>query len=184
MPSIRQRIPHEKCHLTHLVAGLRRPQSCWLVFEVNGHKDLNPKSKHEQNEDEALTFQGREPFKQYLSMLLTAFPDLHVSIEDVIGEGGRVVVRCTLRGTHQGELMGIAPTGKQVAVTGIAIMLIANGKLVEEWANTDTLDTSDTIGASDEIIHIQHPVVQVTSPIRPSGQFMHRLHFPCPLYLV
>jgi steroid delta-isomerase-like uncharacterized protein len=95
---------------------------------------------------DSMTFQGREPFKQYLSMLLTAFPDLHVSIEDVIGEGDRVVVRCTLRGTHQGELMGIAPTGKQVAVTGIAIMLIAKGKPVEEWANTDTLGMMQQLG--------------------------------------
>src|SRR2546421_6444154 len=55
------------------------------------------------------TIQGREPFKQFISMLLTAFPDLHVSIEDVIGEGDKVVVRFTGRGTHQGELMGISP---------------------------------------------------------------------------
>jgi len=95
---------------------------------------------------DATTMQGREPFKQYLSMLLIAFPDLHVSIEDVIGEGDRVVVRCTLRGTHQGELMGMAPTGKQVAVTGIAIILIANGKLVEEWANTDILGMMQQLG--------------------------------------
>jgi len=95
---------------------------------------------------DATTMQGREPFKQYLSMLLIAFPDLHVSIEDVIGEGDRVVVRCTLRGTHQGELMGMAPTGKQVAMTGIAIILIANGKLVEEWANTDILGMMQQLG--------------------------------------
>ena len=95
---------------------------------------------------DSMTFQGREPFKQYLSMLITAFPDLHVSIEDVIGEGDRVVVRCTLHGTHQGEMMGMAPTGKQVAVTGIAIILIANGKLVEEWANTDTLGMMQQLG--------------------------------------
>jgi steroid delta-isomerase-like uncharacterized protein len=85
------------------------------------------------------TIQGREPFKQFMSMLLTAFPDLHVSIEDVIGEGDRVVVRVTLRGTHQGELMGIAPTGKSVAVTGISIMRVANGKFLEEWVNTDLI---------------------------------------------
>jgi predicted ester cyclase len=55
--------------------------------------------------------QGREPFKQFMSMLLTAFPDLHFSIEDVIGEGDKVVVRFTGRGTHQGDFMGIPPTG-------------------------------------------------------------------------
>jgi steroid delta-isomerase-like uncharacterized protein len=92
------------------------------------------------------TIQGREPFKQFMSMLLTTFPDLHVSIEDVIGEGDRVVVRFTLRGTHQGELMGIAPTGKQVAMTGISIIRVANGKFLEEWANTDWLGLLQQLG--------------------------------------
>jgi steroid delta-isomerase-like uncharacterized protein len=85
------------------------------------------------------TIQGREPFKQFISMFLTAFPDLHVTIEDMIGEGDRVVVRFTYRGTHKGDLMGIPPTGKQVAVTGISIMRVANGKFLEEWINTDLM---------------------------------------------
>ena len=85
------------------------------------------------------TIQGREPFKQFISIFLTAFPDLHVTIEDMIGEGDRAVVRFTYRGTHKGDLMGIPPTGKQVAVTGISIMRVANGKFLEEWINTDLM---------------------------------------------
>ncbi len=85
------------------------------------------------------TIQGREPFKQFISMLLTAFPDLHVTIEDMIGEGDRVVVRFTYGGTHKGDFMGIPPTGKQVAVTGISIMRVANGKFLEEWINSDLM---------------------------------------------
>ncbi|SRR6266849_4286673 len=85
------------------------------------------------------TIQGREPFKQFISMFLTAFPDLHVTIEDMIGEGDRVVVRFTYGGTHKGDFMGIPPTGKQVAVTGISIMRVANGKFLEEWINTDLM---------------------------------------------
>ncbi len=85
------------------------------------------------------TIQGREPFKQFLSMLLTAFPDVHLTIEDTIGEGDRVVIRYTYRGTHKGDLMGIPPTGKQVAVTGIGIMRVANGKILEEWINSDLM---------------------------------------------
>jgi steroid delta-isomerase-like uncharacterized protein len=86
------------------------------------------------------TIQGRELFKQYLSMLLTAFPDLHVTIEDLFeGEGDRVVVRYTYRGTHKGDLMGIPPTGKQVTVTGIAIARVANGKVLEEWIISDLM---------------------------------------------
>src|SRR5215469_16499506 len=57
------------------------------------------------------TIQGREPFKQFMSMLLSAVPDLHVTIEDIFAEGDRVASRFTIRGTHTGDLMGIAPTG-------------------------------------------------------------------------
>ena len=85
------------------------------------------------------TIQGREPFNQFLSTLLTAFPDVHLTIEDMIGEGDRVVIRYTYRGTHKGDLMGIPPTGKQVAVTGISIMRVANGKILEEWINSDLM---------------------------------------------
>ena len=93
------------------------------------------------------TIQGREPFKQFMSMLLTAFPDLHVSIEDVIGEGDKVVVRFTARGTHQGDFMGIPSTGKSAAVTGISIIRIANGKFLEEWANTDLVQQLGVVPA-------------------------------------
>ena len=85
------------------------------------------------------TIQGPEPVKQILSMILTAFPDLHYTFEDVFGEGDRVVVRFTYGGTHKGDFMGIPPTGKQVAVTGISIMRVANGKFLEEWINTDLM---------------------------------------------
>ena len=85
------------------------------------------------------TIQGPEPVKQLLSMVLTAFPDLHYTFEDVFGEGDRVVIRYTSRGTHQGELMGIAPTGKQVTITGTSIMRIANGKILEEWIINDLM---------------------------------------------
>lgn len=85
------------------------------------------------------TIQGREPFKQFISMFLTAFPDLHVTIEDMIGEGDRVVVRFTYGGAHKGDFMGIPPTGKQVTVTGIGIIRVANGKILEEWIISDLM---------------------------------------------
>jgi steroid delta-isomerase-like uncharacterized protein len=97
------------------------------------------------------TIQGREPFKQVLSMLLTALPDLHLTIEDLFGgEGDRVVARYTYRGTHKGDFMGIPPTGKQVTVTGIAIMRIANGKILEEWINNDLMQQLGVVPASGQ----------------------------------
>ncbi len=96
------------------------------------------------------TIQGREPFKQYLSMLLTAFPDLHLTIEDMFGEGDRVVGRYTYRGTHKGDFMGIPPTGKQVTVTGIAIARIANGKILEEWIISDLMQQLGVVAAPEQ----------------------------------
>ena len=93
------------------------------------------------------TIQGREPFRQLLSMYFTAFPDLHVTIEDMIVEGDKVVTRYTYRGTHKGDFMGIPPTGKQVAGTGISIMRVANGKALEEWINSDLMQQLGVVPA-------------------------------------
>ena len=92
------------------------------------------------------TMQGLEAYKQFLSMYMTAFPDLHFTIEDTIAEGDTVVARFTTRGTHLGNLMGIPPTGKQVSGTGMFIDRIVNGKAVEQWFNTDDLGLLQQLG--------------------------------------
>ena len=77
-----------------------------------------------------------------------AFPDLHMTIEDVIEQRDRVVIRWTGRGTHTGELNGLAPTDRTVEVTGITIQRIAGGRVAEAWSNWDTLGLLQQIGAS------------------------------------
>jgi steroid delta-isomerase-like uncharacterized protein len=89
---------------------------------------------------------GPEGFKQLVSMYRSAFPDTHFAIEAQIAEGDKVVTRWTARGTHQGELMGIPPTGKQLAVTGMTIDRIVGGKIAESWANWDTLGLMQQLG--------------------------------------
>jgi steroid delta-isomerase-like uncharacterized protein len=89
---------------------------------------------------------GLEEFKGLVSMYHSAFPDLRVPIEDLIAEGDRVVTRWTARGTHQGELMGNAPTGNQASVTGILVDRISGGKIEEEWVDYDTLHLMQQIG--------------------------------------
>ena len=91
--------------------------------------------------------QGLDTFKQLVSGMLTAFPDLHVTVEDLIAEGDKVVFRQTWRGTHQGAFQGIRPTGKQVTFTGIAICRIVGGKIAEEWAVHDDLGLMQRLGA-------------------------------------
>ncbi len=93
-----------------------------------------------------MTTQGLEQYKQLVTMYFTAFPDLHITIEDQVAEGDKVVTRYTARGTHQGSFMGIPPTGKQGVVTGIGIDRFANGKLVEDWINNDDLGLLQQLG--------------------------------------
>lgn len=92
------------------------------------------------------TVRGPDFVKQDATIYRTAFPDLQITIEEQIAEGDRVVTRWTARGTHRGELMGIAPTGKQMAITGISISRIAGGKGVEGWDNWDTLGMMQQLG--------------------------------------
>jgi len=87
-----------------------------------------------------------EGWKQAHVMFLAAFPDQHLTIEDEIAEGNTVVTRWTFRGTHQGALMGIPPTGKEVAFKGISIDRIAGGKVVEHWNNFDQLGMMQQLG--------------------------------------
>src|SRR5919201_2652938 len=81
----------------------------------------------------------RASLRQLRIALWTAFPDMHLVVEDLIAEGDKVAARFTLRGTHQGDFMGIPPTAKQVSVTGIEIDRIEDDKFVETRANLDVL---------------------------------------------
>ena len=94
----------------------------------------------------SMTIQGLEPYKQFISMYFTAFPDARLTIEDLIAEGDTVAVRQTFHGTHQGDLMGIPPTGRQIIATGITIIRFANSKAVEQWANYNDLGLLQQLG--------------------------------------
>jgi len=98
---------------------------------------------HEPDED----VRGIEGLTQFVSTIRSAVPDLRVTLEDDIAEGKKVVSRWRAQGTHQGELMGIAPTGNEVAKTGITIHRIEDGKIIEEWENWDALGLMQQIGA-------------------------------------
>jgi len=89
---------------------------------------------------------GVEGEKHAVAMYRTVFPDLQFTMEEMIGEGDRVVVRWTARGTHRGELRGAAPTGKAVVITGISILGVANGMIAEHRLNWDTLGMLQQLG--------------------------------------
>jgi steroid delta-isomerase-like uncharacterized protein len=90
---------------------------------------------------------GPEDVKRFMGEFRGAFPDFHSTIEDMIAEGDKVVTRWTMRGTHQGEFRGIAPTGNRITVTGIGIFRFSDGKVVESWDNFDQLGMMQQLGA-------------------------------------
>src|SRR5438552_10513018 len=90
---------------------------------------------------------GIEGVKQTFAGFSIAFPDLEFAVEDQIAEGDKVVSRVKTQGTHKGEFMGIGPTGKRVTATGIDIVRIANGKVVERWGEFDNMAILQQIGA-------------------------------------
>ena len=94
----------------------------------------------------SMTIQGLEAFKQIEAMLLTALPDIHYAVEDIIGEGDKVAVRLTVTGTHRGALMGVPPTGKHTTVTESALSRIVGGKIAEHWSETDMLGLMQQLG--------------------------------------
>jgi len=89
---------------------------------------------------------GLEGVRQLVSMYRGAFPDLHLTIEDEITEGDKVVTRFTGRGTHKGPLMGIPPTGKRVTITAIDILRFEHGRIAEHWGNQDLLGMMRQLG--------------------------------------
>ena len=87
-----------------------------------------------------------EGIKQVMAMFRQAFPDSYFTVEDMVAEGDKVATRKTFRGTHQGEFMGIPPSGQQVSIGLIDIVRISHGKVVEHWAIGDNLGMMQQLG--------------------------------------
>jgi steroid delta-isomerase-like uncharacterized protein len=92
------------------------------------------------------TIQGVEAYKQFLSSYFTAFPDLKFTIEAQIAEGDQSIVHWTARGTHQGMLGPVPPTGKSATTPGITLTRWANGKVVDIWTYWDNLALMQQLG--------------------------------------
>ncbi|MEO3858200.1 ester cyclase [Acrocarpospora sp. B8E8] len=90
---------------------------------------------------------GAQALKHVWAVLLRAFPDIHVAVEDVIAEGDKVVFRNTVTGTHQGEYRGLPPTGKSVTYHEIFIFRFAGGRIAEIWGVVDVFSQLRQLGA-------------------------------------
>ncbi len=91
-------------------------------------------------------FMTDEVLKQHIAMFETAFPGYQLKADEMIAEGNLVFVRTTFTGTHSGDLMGIAPTGKPVTISIALTYRIKNGKIVDHWMLADQLTMMQQIG--------------------------------------
>jgi steroid delta-isomerase-like uncharacterized protein len=89
---------------------------------------------------------GPEGMKELIGSFRSAFPDIEFTIEEQVAEEDKVVMRLTARGTHEGELQGIPPTGRRVTVMGMVMSLSAGGKMVEGWELYDNLGMMQQLG--------------------------------------
>jgi predicted ester cyclase len=90
--------------------------------------------------------QGRTAFKPFFRHFCQAFPDLRITVEDALVDGDKVVVRCSVTGTHTGPGVVASPTNKAASFTGICIARIENGKIAEGWNNFDFLSMYQQLG--------------------------------------
>jgi steroid delta-isomerase-like uncharacterized protein len=91
---------------------------------------------------------GPEEFRQLVQVYRTAFPDVHLTVEDILAVGDRVAVRWVSRGTHLGPMMGIPPTGRSIEIMGISIFHIADHMVAEEWEGFDTMGLMQQLGVT------------------------------------
>ena len=119
--------------------------------EIYNHNDLN--FLNEVLSEDLLTPNimpgippGLEGAKAAHRIMLAGFPDYQTIIEDIISEGDKVVARIKMTGTHTGEFMSIPPTGKRISFTGIYIVRIVNGKIVEHWGEEDSVSLLQQLG--------------------------------------
>jgi steroid delta-isomerase-like uncharacterized protein len=93
----------------------------------------------------------RQHFRQVVTMLRNAFPDLHMEIVNMVAEGDQVAVHLRMSGTHQGPFMGIAPTGKRFSTDQMRIMRFRDGQMTDSWAVIDNLGWRQQLGAAPPV---------------------------------
>jgi steroid delta-isomerase-like uncharacterized protein len=109
------------------------------LFDENG-------IAHGLADDPANPIKGPRDYRPFYEVFRQAFPNITVVVEDMVAEGDKVAARCSVRGQHEGDFMGRAATKSPVEITGITIIRIENGKIVEAWNNFDFMTLHRQVG--------------------------------------
>ena len=109
------------------------------MFDENG-------IAHGLSDDPANPIKGPKGYLPFYKVFRDAFPNMKIVIEDMVAEGDKVTARCSVRGKHEGNLRGFAATQLPISFTGITIVRIADGKIVEAWNNFDFMTMNKQVG--------------------------------------
>jgi steroid delta-isomerase-like uncharacterized protein len=102
---------------------------------------------HGLTDEAGETLRGPSGYRPFFRRLREAFPDIEIVVEDTVSEGDKVAARCTVRGRHRGDALGLAATERPVEFTGICIVRVADGKIAEAWNNFDFMAMYQQLGA-------------------------------------
>jgi steroid delta-isomerase-like uncharacterized protein len=124
-----------------------------LIEALNDNRiqDLDELIGAQYDQDNKSVYPGRAGLKELFTRLRSAFPDLNVSIQQLIAEGDEVVAVTTMRGTQRGELPGIKPTGKPVNVTSMDLYRVQNDRIVEHFGRFDELGMMEQLGVGHDM---------------------------------
>lgn len=95
---------------------------------------------------EGRTIRGVEAYKNLFRTFISAYPDLKITVEDTVSEGDKIAARCRVTATHTGEGLGIAPTNQAIEFTGITIVRVEDGRIVEAWNEFDFMKMYSQLG--------------------------------------
>lgn len=106
----------------------------FFAADVLGHHPYGP------------PMEGRDSLKQFMKMVRVAFPDLRLTVHEMIGEGDKLVSKYTATGTHKGEFMGTPPSGKPINFVGVQILHFSSGRVVDDWEIFDQFGLMQQLG--------------------------------------
>lgn len=118
-----------------------------IVDEILNGGDLDAINElvHVDYVDGYADVRGRDGYREIVMAVRRAFPDFQLTIEDTVSEGEKVVGRFTFRGTHQGDFMGIPPTGKQVEFPAMGLLHFKDGQMIRRWNISDPQDAIEQL---------------------------------------
>ncbi|WP_306052487.1 ester cyclase [Natronococcus wangiae] len=124
----------------------RDPEEIWTDGSLETIDELFAESFVLHDPSSADEPRGRDDYREYVETYRAAFPDLEYTVETVIAEDDIAALRYTAHGTHEGELLGLEPTGERVSVSGMEMYRVEDGKIVEMWTSYDALGLFQELG--------------------------------------